>query len=271
MIDQYFGTKELYQVTLRANTDMVFGERVIERGEPVIYFEKVNAAMLNEDIAVKMARGGWNNMPRIVWENRSEITFTMSEGVMNNIGMGLLFSAKTLKGGELDATYIPRREGPFVIERGGLHFLDHTPCQDKPMFCYEYDRNVIQKKTDFVLDGKKIVLPNGTAAKEYIFDYYYQYDRESIRYLIEKQRFNGTFSLEAKFRTKDENDGINVTNLIIMPKVRVESDISLRLGEGVAPAVSTFQIIAMPVQTVESSYTLMTIDKLSEDVDEIAD
>ena len=38
MLDQYFGIKELYEVVLKAKTDMTFGDRQLEAGEPVLYF-----------------------------------------------------------------------------------------------------------------------------------------------------------------------------------------------------------------------------------------
>ena len=48
MLDQYFGIKELYEVVLKAKTPMQFGSRRLEEGEPVLYFENINMAVLNE-------------------------------------------------------------------------------------------------------------------------------------------------------------------------------------------------------------------------------
>lgn len=59
MDERYFGTKELYDVVLKANTPMTFGSRKVEIGEPIMYFEKVNFASLNEQSHPIMARGGW--------------------------------------------------------------------------------------------------------------------------------------------------------------------------------------------------------------------
>ena len=42
MEDQYFGTKELYEVVLKANTSMKMGPRNIEVGEPVLYFNNIS-------------------------------------------------------------------------------------------------------------------------------------------------------------------------------------------------------------------------------------
>ena len=275
MQDAYFGTKELYEVVLKANTPMNFGSRRVEVGEPILYFEKVSIAQLNEQSRPIMARGGWGNMPHVIWEDRSEMTFTLSEGVMSSIGMGILMSADLVaheeaKNGNL---YIPKREGPFELDDLTMSYrLNRAPAQDKKIFLFEYERDVPQKKIDMkaeglVIENNILRYKNGDINKQYLIDYYFKYGEEALVYYIEKERFNGTFSLEAKFYTKDENDGINTTNIMFMPKVRVVSDINLRLGERADPTVSVFNVIAMPEKTEESREMIMKIVRLGEDVD----
>jgi len=72
---------------------MQFGSRYIEAEEPVLYFENISMALISEKNNTIMARGGWANMPRVIWEDRSEVSFTMSEGVMSAISMSILLSA----------------------------------------------------------------------------------------------------------------------------------------------------------------------------------
>ena len=94
MIEQYFGVKELTEVTLRAKTPMTFGTRQIEAGEPVLYFENISIANLSENHMPVMARGGWANMPHVIWEERSEVVFTMQEGIMSSISMNILLGSE---------------------------------------------------------------------------------------------------------------------------------------------------------------------------------
>ena len=103
---------------------------------------------------------------------------------------------------------------------------------------------------------------------EYVIEYYYEYSQGALIYRIQKQRFNGLFSLEGKFYSKDENEGINYTNLIYMPKVRVVSDINLRLGEKADPTMSVFNIIGMP-ETVGANRSglIMQVTRLNSDID----
>ena len=203
------------------------------------------------------------------------MTFTLSEGVMSSIGMGILMSADLVaheeaKNGNL---YIPKREGPFELDDLTMSYrLNRAPAQDKKIFLFEYERDVPQKKIDMkaeglVIENNILRYKNGDINKQYLIDYYFKYGEEALIYYIEKERFNGTFSLEAKFYTKDENDGINTTNVMFMPKVRVVSDINLRLGERADPTVSVFNVIAMPEKTEESREMIMKIVRLNEDID----
>ena len=52
-----------------------------------------------------------------------------------------------------------------------------------------------------------------------------------------------------------------------MPRVRVVSDINLRLGERADPMTSVFHIVGMPEKTDESSNLILKITRLSTDID----
>lgn len=289
MIDQYFGIKELYEVVLKAKVPMQFGSRSLEEGEPVLYFENVNMSMLTEQSKPIMARGGWLNMPHVIWEDRSEVQFSLTEGIMSSISMGILLSAAVSEPVKEKPLYVSKREGPFDLDNHRI-FLEHDPVEYpvKKTFIYEYERDVAQKK----VYGKKITgvydpwdpskeIPCmeiyadkalsefADDTKQYIIDYYYEYKDEALIYTIEKERFNGLFTLEGKFYSKDENRGENCTNIIYMPKVRVVSDMNLRLGERANPAMSVFNIIGMP-ENIDGSNKkglILSITKLVDDID----
>ncbi len=110
----------------------------------------------------------------------------------------------------------------------------------------------------------KIPAENG---REFVVDYYYQYEDEARIYSVNKERFNGLFTLEAKFYSKDENEGMNYTNVLYMPKVRIVSNINLRLGERADPTVSTFNIIGLPETVGDQKNLIMEITRLGQDID----
>ena len=284
MIDQYFGIKELHHVVLRAKTPMQFGKRKLEAQEPVLYFENVSMSMLSERSTPIIARGGWANLPRVIWEDRSEVQFTISEGVMSSIEMGILLSASVTEQGVDSPRIVWKREGPFKLKNNNRLFLEHwpVPTEVRKTFIFEYDRDVVQRKVYGELihglpdpfDTSKdrpcieVLSEYADPEKEYIVDYYYQYENEAMIYTIQKERFNGLFTLEGKFYSKDENEGFNYTNLLYMPKVRIVSDINLRLGERADPAVGVFNIIALPEITTDRKNMILEMVRLNEDIDE---
>ena len=292
MMDQYFGTKELYEVVLRANTPMRFGNRQIEIGEPVLYFENISMSVLSERNSPIMARGGWSNLPRVIWEDRSEVTFSLVEGVMSSVSMGILLSADVTTEAEQDKPLsIPKREGPFqLVEKVvddktyNVLYIMNKPIlyPQKKIFIFEYARDVAQKKvygkildvddplgrTCMAIYEDKDLQIDADIDKEYLVDYYYEYGDKALIYTVQKERFNGLFTLEGKFYSKDENEGLNYTNLIYMPKVRVVSDINLRLGERADPTVSTFNIIGLPENMANNKNGLiLEITRLNSDED----
>lgn len=293
MIDQYYGMQELYEVVLKAKAPMQLGSKKIEQQQPVLYFQDIKLSVISEHNNPIMARGGWGNLPHVVWEDRSEVSFALSQGVVSDIGLGLVLGANITHKQQHQQLLARRREGPFTLDVNGCIELKNWPVMlpKKKTFIYEYARGVIQKKvygerimghkdpfddtkTDLpyikIYEDKGLTIPCiKDDNKQYVIEYYYEYPTSALIYSIQKERFNGFFSLEGKFYSKDENEGINYTNLLYMPKVRIVSDINLRLGERADPSMSVFNIIGMPDSTSYNSKGLiLEITRLDNDIDE---
>lgn len=291
MMDQYFGHKELYEVVLRAKVPMQFGDRYIEADEPVLYFNDINMSLLTEQNRPVFARGGWANMPRVIWDERTEVQFAMTDGVMSSVGMSILLGANVVSEQDKTPLYIHMTEGPLETTLGdnGKPYIDlkHHPVDKsiKKTFIFDYERDAIQEK----IYGKRVLIVDpfddtqtiprielykdknllvpAENNRKYMIDYYYKYEDKALIYSVQRERFNGLFTLEGKFYSKDENEGKNYTNLLYMPKVRVVSSINLRLGERADPTVSTFNIIGLPETVGDSKNLIMEITRLGEDID----
>ena len=231
---------------------MNFGERYIEADEPVLYFDHIAMSMLSEQNRAIFARGGWENQPKVIWQDRSEVRFQMTQGVISQFGLGVLLGAKVAIKGTEKPILIHKKEGPFQFDIGETVpriYLEHWPVDSsvKKTFIFDYDRDSVQRK----IYGKRItgqykdplqpdketpcielydtkdLNPEKMAStdRKYVVDYYYEYGKEVLSYTLKKERFNGLFTLEGKFYSKDENEGMNYTNILYMPKVRIVSDI----------------------------------------------
>lgn len=294
MLDQNFGHKELYSVALRAKTPMQFGNRYIEAQEPVLYFDSVQMSLLTEQNRPIFARGGWANMPRVIWDERSEVSFQMVDGVMSSAGFSILLGANVVSEEQNQPLYINMREEvkPLGItykendKQFPLIEIKHKPVMYpvKKLFIFTYIRNTIQQKIygkyiETEPDALGIIHHRMALALDknfeepaendgnYVIDYYYKYEDEALIYSVNKERFNGLFTLEAKFYSKDENEGMNYTNVLYMPKVRIVSNINLRLGERADPTVSTFNIIGLPETVGDQKNLIMDITRLGQNID----
>ena len=287
MMDQYFGHKELYEVVLRAKEPMYFGSRYIEADEPVLYFDDINMSLITEQNRPVFARGGWQNMPRVIWDERSEVSFQLTDGVMSSVGMSILLGSNVISEKDKQPLYIHMKEGPKPCSFNNVLDLKHWPVEYpiKKTFIFTNENNMIQKKiygrkyrTNLQIEEKedyprleifsdKNYEKPITNGGNFVIDYYYKYEDEALIYSVQKERFNGLFTLEAKFYSKDENEGNNYTNVLFMPKVRIVSDINLRLGERADPTVSTFNIIGLPETVGDQKNLIMEITRLGEDID----
>ena len=52
------GIKNLERVCIKTKNEVAFGDRLLEAGEPVIYFDNLQIALLSENVRPIMARGG---------------------------------------------------------------------------------------------------------------------------------------------------------------------------------------------------------------------
>jgi len=62
-----------------------------------MYFENIQIALLSEQVTPIMARGGWGNEPRVIWEDRKETMFSFTNGTLNATSFNLLLNANMLQ------------------------------------------------------------------------------------------------------------------------------------------------------------------------------
>ena len=61
MTIQELGVKTLEHVTIKARQNTDLGSKIVEKGEPIIYFENLQIAVLSERSGIIAARGGLHN------------------------------------------------------------------------------------------------------------------------------------------------------------------------------------------------------------------
>ena len=259
---QEMGIKELEHVVLKAKTSLVIGDHIFEPGEPILYFRNIQIAMLSEDNRVISARGGYKNPPLVIWEDRHDLTFAFSNGTINQNSLGLLLGVNALKTNQI---YIPHQE--IVEVENGIAYLSYLPAANKPQFFKSFEAENIQRAIHPIHQDKKMLQFNKDEnIKTIMADYYFLPKSGGLIYTMAQEKRSNLYTLEATFYLKDENEGLLHTGVLEMPKVYIQSNINLRMGERADPTVGTFRIVAMPDRLDDNPDVICRITYLDEDI-----
>ena len=265
-MDQLFGAKQMYQVAFKARADMSFGSRKVVKGEPLVYFNDVELVTATQKVKPVMARGGKKNMPQVIWEDNEEVQFSLVDGVISSIGLALLTNANLLSAPKHGEPIIHKQEDVLLDSNGDAE-LENAPIITSPIFCFLLDNGIIQTKiTHTGINDKVISFGSANADKEVSVDYYFYYGDPIDLYVLGKERFNGLLSIEGKFYASGEEDGLKRTGLITLPKVKIISNLNLKLGNVGEPMVSSFNVVSMPDKTPNSDSAVMEILMLDRDI-----
>ena len=260
-MENEFSLKELYDVFLKTTYPMEIAGKQFQEGETLCIFDKIQIASFNERKAVITAHGGFEDRDRVFWESTKEIDIDFSQGIFNTLQFALLNNAKLLRTVNDTAIRIPIRE-KIESNRQKKVILSHVPCAQKEVFFYNAQT------------GEKVDLPfvqerayeAPTTFTEYLCDYYYDYEDGAQYVMLGNRLINGFLRLEGKTRVKDDITGKTRTGIIEIPKLKLVSGLSMRLGKNANPVVANFRTVAVPIGARENS-TVINIFFLNDDID----
>lgn len=256
MENNMFGLKDIYDCTLKATYDMKLGNRVIKAGEPIVVFESLSLANFDEFKKHFAARGGYSNQVWVTWDSTSEVTLNFSQGIFSKTHLAILSNGYIA---EEEVVRVPMRETKETDEKSQVQ-LKH-----KPQNVYIYRKDNGDLIEDFVIDNNVLTFSSTEPYVDLEIFYDFDYVNANVLY-VGRQLIRGYAELTAKTRLKDDTTGKTVTAIIHMPKVKLMSDFSIRLGNDAPPAVGRFSIVAYPVGS-KGSEKVMEFISLNDDVD----
>lgn len=264
---QEMGIKDLEHVVLKARDHITLGDRSYVPGEPILYFENIQIALLSENTRMVAAQGGYLNQPRVIWEDRDNTTFQFSNGTLNQLSLNMLLEANMLHEMEV---FVPHHDAYESDEEGKI-WLPYEINKTRKRFYSLFERDNLQNKikpiSEEIIDGQTLVTFDPIYEnKTIVADYYFIPKKGAITYTMDRERKPNLYTLEATFYLKDENEGLLHTGILEMPKVYIMSNINLRMGERADPTVGTFRIVAMPDNLDNHEATVCRITYLDEDI-----
>lgn len=254
-----FGLKELYDVTIRTTYPIEVSGRRIESGEVIAAFDKIQIANLQEVKNSVAARGGWDNRGLVYWDSTREVRINFTQGIFSKIQFALLSGAKLTEYGENAGIKVSCRES-IESDENNVITLKHEAVT--PIFVY--DLSTGNKLTYTVVDSTHLQIE--TPFTSVVVDYLYEYDKDSKLITIGKALTTGFLTLSGRSRIKDDETGQTHTVILYIPKLKLMSDLSMRLGQNANPQIGRFDALAVP--TGERRDTeVMRILFLDDDVD----
>ena len=295
-MDSLIGIKELYDVTIRLRQPMEIGNRKFSINEPILTFKTAEIAQIGDTKSRKKAIGGINNSLLVDWELDKEVSFAISHGILSPLSYALLSNSqlknKKVKSVPLcemvdviedeKCSYIDLRRPPNCLEerlgvqpnpnfeslpmgrRPELTLKPLPPSQSKWIFCYDVDTGRQIKM--FSICGNRIIFPE-TMYRKVMVNYTCDCEDNIREVEVGNRLFNGFLKLDGKMNVKDEKSGKVTTAILELPKIKLSSSLSMRLGSGYSTStVGDFYFTAYPEDELKKNSPLAKLSFLDTDL-----
>lgn len=278
-MDNFSGIKELYDVSIRLNSPLEFNGRKFNINETLLLFKTAEIADITERKSSVQAHGGYHNNALINWETDKEMNFAISHGVLSPVSWALLSNSKIEMPKTKSVSY---NEIVYTIEDNNYCYVDlkykpnhcncimgaqGNPCNEplpmgrrpelmlKPLppsrekFIFVYDQETGRRIDDFEIYENRLFFKR-PYRKVYV-DYTFEYEDKIKVIKVGDRLFNGFLSLAGKMSVKDEMSGEVTTAILEIPKIKLSSNLSLRLGRNYdSSTVSDFFFTGYPDENV---------------------
>lgn len=249
--------KTLEEVYLKTTYNMMVGDREFSEDETIAIFDKIEISGLNEIIEHTAASGGYGNRDHVYWLTTKEMPFSFSQGVFSKLQFGLLNNAKIFNI-ENEPILITCTE---ELESNSAGYITTTHVVEDQIFVYNKDTG---EKLRWARIGNLLAIDD--AYQDVIVSYRYNYEGGATVARVGQRFMSGFLTLEGRTRVKDDTSGLITTGIIKIPKLKLMSGLSIRLGAKANPVVGNFSAVGIPVGERGNSY-VCELQFLNNDID----
>ena len=259
MAENEFSLKELYNVSLKATYPIEIGGRRIEEGETICFFDSIQISNFQEIKSYVTAHGGYDDRPHVWWETTKEVNFIMERGIFSKTQFALLSNSKLITISQEEKILVPERERLETNELGRFTIKEYPVG---PIFVYDLETGERVEVARFYEKTYNTNLPYKTL----IVDYNYNYENGGSVVNIGQRLIKGYLRLEGRTRIKDDVTGQTHTGIVIIPRLKLMSDLSMSLGEKANPMVGRIQGKIIPEDSRMNS-RVIEMYFLNDDID----
>ena len=256
-----FGLKELTDMTLKATYPIELEGKRFEPGEVIARFDKIQIANFREITSRVSANGGYHNAARVIWEDPKEIQLTFTQGIFSKKQFALLSNSRLLRVKKDDTIWIPQHISSESDEQGKID-LGKEMVRD----VFVYDAKTYEKLKPTNVDLEKGIVVIDQPYVDVEIDFEYVYNNRASSLIIGQKLIGGFLYLEGKTRVKDDITGKTHTALLRIPRLKLVSDLSMRLGREAGPVLANFSAVGLPIST-KKPQEIMELLFLNDDID----
>ena len=253
-----FSFKDLEKVSLKATSNIEIGNKQFVQGETLAYFDKIQIASLDEERDVRVAEGGYGNPSLVFWDTTKELKLRFTQGVFSEEHFALLTNARLIE--QVNVPILISEEEIKETSEQRTITLKHAPVGT----IFVYNKNTGARITNFTVSGATLTFESSYL--EVLIRYNYNYINKIYDYKIGRRLVNGFVELEGRTRVKDDVSGQVVTGILKIPKLKLLSELSIKLGEQATPVVGRFDALCLPVGSRGNTYVTDFVI-LSDDID----
>lgn len=164
--------------------------------------------------------------------------------------------------GKLGAQPNPFSEPLPMGRRPELPLKPLLPSKTKWIFCYNMETGLPIR--EFTIYGNKVFFTK--SYRKVLVDYTFTYEDKIREIKVGSRLFNGFMRLDAKMSVKDENSGEVTTAILELPKIKLSSNLSMRLGKDYeSSTVSDFYFTGYPMDEGTVAKVTFLDTELTED------
>lgn len=240
-MEENIGFKELYDVTLKTTFPFTARGRNFELGETVAVFDRIRIANFEEKRSLFTANGGYDNRAHVWWEETKEVKVNLTQGVFSRSQFCVMANGKMIdSSGDENPITISRRE---IVETDEA--AQATLSKEPNGSIFIYNQSTGERITNFSIAGRELTLER--PYQMLIVDYTYDYEDHYTSVTIGQELTRGYLSLEGKMRVKDDETGRVTTGVLKIPKLKLLSGLSMRMGQDAVPVLGRLDAVAVPV------------------------
>ena len=256
-----FGLKELTELTLKATYPIEMDGRKFEAGEVIARFDKIQIANFRELTSRTTANGGKSNPSLVVWEDPKEIQISFTQGVFSKRQFALLSNANLVKKQPSEVMFLSKHFTGESNEAGEIQLDDKKVSQ-----VFVYNSETFEKIKPIKVDSVNGVITIEDKYCNVEVDYQYEYTNGATIMSIGQKLINGFLQLEGRTRVKDDITGKTRTAILRIPRLKLVSDLSMRLGREAGPLLANFAAIGYPIGNGKDK-KVMELLFLNDDID----